>query len=162
MLRYFLTFLALLLGMFAAELLQPVQQGLVQPWTALLASASAALVQAFDADAIAEGVVLRSAATGFGVAIQPGCNGVEASVVLIAAMLAFRAPWWRRLVGIGCGLVAVQGLNLVRIVSLYYLGQWRSDVFEFAHLYLWQALIMLDVLLVWLLWLRWLPLSAPR
>jgi hypothetical protein len=29
-------------------------------------------------------------------------------------------------------------------------------VFEFAHLYLWQALIMLDVLVVWLLWVRYL------
>jgi hypothetical protein len=27
-------------------------------------------------------------------------------------------------------------------------------VFEFAHLYMWQALIMLDVLVVWLLWMR--------
>jgi len=27
-------------------------------------------------------------------------------------------------------------------------------LFEFAHLYLWQALIMLDVLVVWLLWIR--------
>ena len=28
-------------------------------------------------------------------------------------------------------------------------------VFEFAHLYMWQALIMLDVLIVWLLWMRY-------
>lgn len=39
-------------------------------------------------------------------------------------------------------------------ISLYYLGQWGMEAFEFAHLYLWQALIMLDVLVVWLLWMR--------
>ena len=30
-------------------------------------------------------------------------------------------------------------------------------MFEWAHLYVWQALIMLDVLVVWLIWVRTLP-----
>jgi hypothetical protein len=45
----------------------------------------------------------------------------------------------------------------VRVISLFYLGQWNRDVFEWAHLYVWQALIMLDVLIVWLVWVRTLP-----
>ena len=160
MLRFFVFFALVLIALFAAELLPLVQQGLIQPWTAILASSSAALVQAFDSSVIAEGIVLRSARNGFGVAILAGCNGVEASLILIAGMLAFSAPWRQKFIGIGLGLFAVQGLNLVRIISLFYLGQWRADVFEFSHLYLWQALIMLDVLVVWLVWIRWLPL--PR
>ena len=43
------------------------------------------------------------------------------------------------------------------MISLFYLGQWNLDVFEWAHLYVWQALIMLDVLIVWLVWVRTLP-----
>ena len=62
-----------------------------------------------------------------------------------------------RLLGLAAGIVAVQGLNVVRVISLFYLGQWNRDVFEWAHLYVWQALIMLDVLIVWLLWVRTLP-----
>ncbi len=42
----------------------------------------------------------------------------------------------------------------MRIVSLFYLGQWNQQWFEWAHLYVWQALIMLDALIVWLLWTR--------
>jgi exosortase/archaeosortase family protein len=53
--------------------------------------------------------------------------------------------------------VAIQVLNLARIVSLFYLGQWDMKWFEWAHLYLWQALIMLDALIVWMLWIRALP-----
>jgi exosortase/archaeosortase family protein len=45
-------------------------------------------------------------------------------------------------------------------VSLFYLGQWNREVFEWAHLYAWQALIMLDALIVFLLWLRTLPRTA--
>ena len=52
--------------------------------------------------------------------------------------------------GLAAGIVAVQGLNVVRVISLFYLGQWNMQVFEWAHLYVWQALIMLDVLVVWL------------
>ena len=64
-------------------------------------------------------------------------------------------------IGSSVGIAAIQALNLVRIVSLFYLGQWDRDVFEWAHLYVWQALIMLDVLIVWLLWVRTLPRAAP-
>ena len=59
------------------------------------------------------------------------------------------------------GVIAVQGLNVVRVISLFYLGQWSFGAFEFAHLYVWQALIMLDVLIVWLLWVRTLPRAVP-
>jgi exosortase H (IPTLxxWG-CTERM-specific) len=100
---------------------------------------------------------LRSTSSDFAVSIEAGCNGVEATIVLIAAMLAFPAPWKHKLVGLIAGIVAVQGLNIIRVISLFYLGQWNRDVFEWAHLYVWQALIMLDVLIVWLVWVRTLP-----
>jgi len=77
--------------------------------------------------------------------------------VLVAAIFAFPAPWRERFVGLVAGIVAVQGLNIVRVISLFYLGQWNMKVFEWAHLYVWQALIMLDVLVVWLVWIRMLP-----
>jgi exosortase H (IPTLxxWG-CTERM-specific) len=76
-------------------------------------------------------------------------------------MLAFPAPWKHRLIGILVGLFAVQVLNIVRVISLFYLGQWNMNAFEWAHLYLWQALIMFDVLIVWLIWIRTLPISPP-
>jgi exosortase H (IPTLxxWG-CTERM-specific) len=88
------------------------------------------------------------------VSIEAGCNGVEATIVLVAAMLAFPSSWAMKFWGIALGFLAVQGVNLLRIVSLFFIGQWNFKVFEFAHLYMWQALIMLDVLVVWLLWMR--------
>jgi hypothetical protein len=36
------------------------------------------------------------------------------------------------------------------------------QAFEWAHLYVWQALIMLDVLVVWLVWVRLLPKADGR
>ena len=154
MLRFFLLFLVLQLTLFGVNMLSWVQQHLVLPWTALLARLCAGLVTWFDASAAAAGKVLWNTQTGFGVSIEPGCNGIEACIVLFAAIVAFPERWQHKLLGLVAGFVAVQALNVVRVISLFYLGQWNTAVFNFAHEYLWQGLIMLDVLVVWLLWVR--------
>ncbi|MEO7743698.1 MAG: exosortase H [Usitatibacter sp.] len=161
MVRFFLLFVVLLTALLAAELTPPVQTAFVLPWTEALARVSAALITVFDPSVAAFGKTLQ-ASGGFAVSIEAGCNGIEAALVLIAAMLAFPAPWKHRVIGIAAGLAAVQALNVVRVVSLFYLGQWSLPAFEWAHLYLWQALIMLDVLVVWLVWIRTLPPAAAR
>lgn len=153
--RFLAIFLVVLVGLFLAELTPPAQAWLVEPWTALLARASAALVGLFDDSVIAYGRVLQDSASGIGVSIEAGCNGVEACLILLAAVLAYPAPWRARLLGIGLGFAAIQAANLLRIITLFYLAGWNMQVFEFAHLYLWQALIMLDVLVVWMVWMRW-------
>ena len=160
MLRFFILFLVLQAALFGAELTPFVQQYFVIPWTNQLAAISAGIVTLADPAVVATGKVLRSTQNGFAVSIEAGCNGVEATIVLLAAVLAFPAPWKNKLVGLAAGIVAVQGLNVVRVISLFYLGQWNYQVFEWAHLYVWQALIMLDVLIVWLIWVRTLPRSA--
>ena len=161
MIRFFALFIAVQAGLFAAELTPWAQEYFVIPWTNALATISAWLVTLVDPNVAASGKVLRSTANGFAVSIESGCNGVEATIVLVAAMLAFPAPWQRRLLGLAVGIVAVQGLNIIRVISLFYLGQWDLRVFEWAHLYVWQALIMLDVLVVWLVWVRTLPPANP-
>ena len=152
--RFFVIFLVVQLALFGIELLQPVQQYLVLPWTSLLAKACVVLVTQFDANAAAVGKVLWNPVTGFGVSIEPGCNGVEACIILFAAIVAFPSSWKHKLLGLSLGFVAVQGLNVVSVISLFYLGQWNETAFRVAHEYLWQGLIMLDVLVVWLLWVR--------
>ena len=159
MLRFFLVFLLIQAVLFTAELTPPGQQYIVQPFTAGLASTSSLLISLTGRDISSSGVLIHDLQTDFGVEIAAGCNGVEAMILLVAVMLAFPAPWRYRLAGIAVGLAAIQGLNLVRIISLFYLGMWYPRAFEWAHLYLWQALIMLDVLLVFLLWVRALPRS---
>ena len=170
MFRFLGIFLLVLLALFVVELTPPVQRMIVLPWTGLLASASAFIVRLFDANVLSYGNVLQDMRSGSGIAIEAGCNGVEACIMLAAAVFAYPAGLRARMMGLLVGSVAIQLLNLVRIVSLFYLVQWSVPAFEFAHLYLWQALIMLDVVVVWLVWLRWVtrlqygaaaPAAAP-
>ena len=158
--RFFLIFCLILLALFAAELIPAGQTYVVIPFTTAIAKVSAGLLGLFDDQVLARGKVIWDQDSGFAVSIEAGCNGIEAGIVLIAAMLAFPSPWRYKVLGIALGLLTIQGLNLVRIISLFYLGQWNQTAFEWGHLYVWQALIMLDVLVVFLLWLRWLPSQA--
>lgn len=154
MTRFILIFVAVLALLFTLELIQPVQQSVVLPWTAQLARISAAALGVFDPAVIASGKLLQHGLTGLGVTIEPGCNGVEACIILSAAVLAYPSSWSMKAVGLALGFVAIQAVNVLRVITLFYLLAWNEAAFEFAHLYLWQALIMLDVLVVWLLWVR--------
>jgi len=152
--NFFILFLLILLILFFVELLSITQQTIIIPWTEFLAGLSSSLVSFFDPNATAHGILLQDSKTGFAVSIQPGCNGIEATIVLIAAISAFPASIFQKLSGIFIGFIAVQTLNIIRIISLFYLGQWNMTLFEWAHLYIWQAFIMLDVFIVFILWIK--------
>ncbi|MBA6412148.1 exosortase H [Parahaliea sp. F7430] len=154
--KFILIFLLTLVTLFTVEMLQPVQEQVIQPFTAALATLSAALILPFDADVIAYGRIIEHTVNRFAVSIEAGCNGVEAAIVLIAGILAFPANWKQRVSAIVLGFFTIQVLNIGRIISLFYLGQWSETVFTFTHLYLWPVLIMLDVLIVFLIYLRYL------
>lgn len=155
MLRFVILFPALLLALFVLELWHPVEQAVVMPWTRFVADLSAWLMGLLDDEVVAHGNVIANSVTGSGIAVVRGCNGIEAVIVLVSAMLAFPARWRDKLIGIGVGFVCVQALNLVRIISLYYLNDWNRTWFDWFHLYVWQALIIVDALVVFLIWLAW-------
>jgi exosortase H (IPTLxxWG-CTERM-specific) len=157
MIRFFVLFAVLLIGLFTLEILQPVEKFVIIPFTSFLADVSAWIVRAVDDNVTTYANVIQNSVTGMGVRIERGCNGVEAVIILAAAIFAFPAPFSYKLKGFVIGFFAIQLLNLVRIISLFYLVQWNQAAFEWFHLYLWQALIILDAMVVWLIWLRRMP-----
>lgn len=173
MLRFSIVFLVLMFVLFTLEVLAPVEKHVIFPFTQGLATFSTWLIGLFDDSVTTYGNVIQSTSVSWGVAIERGCNGVEAVIILFAAIFAFPAPWKHRLAGFIAGFFAIQALNIVRIVSLFYLGEWETAKcvpgqechrvwFDWFHLYLWQALIILDALVVWLIWLRYLPRPSRR
>jgi exosortase/archaeosortase family protein len=83
-------------------------------------------------------------------------TSMEAVIILLAAVFAFPATFVQKIIGFVSGFVAIHALNVVRIISLYYIAIWDMKWYEWFHLYVWQMLIILDALLVWLIWLRWI------
>lgn len=100
MLRFFLLFLTIQAVLFVLELWQPVREAVIIPFTGELAALSAWLIGLFDDGVVSSGIVLTHAPNNFAVRIEAGCNGVEAMIILIAAILAFPASWKHKAIGL--------------------------------------------------------------
>jgi len=88
------------------------------------------------------------------------CTGVYPTALYLAAVFAYRCSWRSKLLGIFGGIIAIQVLNLIRIVSLMLVLKWSPDSFEFMHLTVWQSLMVFLTALLWLLWST--ELTRPR
>jgi exosortase H (IPTLxxWG-CTERM-specific) len=118
-----------------------------------LVGISHGLVLACGGHATRDGAILR-APGGFAVEMRDGCNAVNVAILLWSAILAYPAPWKLKALGLVAGSMIVQALNIVRFISLFYLGQYSMHWFDFAHAYLWESLLTLDTMVVFWLWVN--------
>ena len=148
-----LSFFAAAALLFAAVMAPPVRP-YVADFTVFLAKISAGLIQAGGGECLRNGAVLANPDYSFAMEIREGCNGINVVVLLWAAILAYPAPWTLRIAGLPLAMAGVQAANLARVISLYYIGQYSASLFDFAHHYLWETLIILDGIIVFGLWSR--------
>ena len=80
------------------------------------------------------------------------CTAITPTMVFVAAVLAFPSSVSVKLKGLLLGIVALYLINLVRVVSLYYIGTHAPDQMEFAHIVVWQAVMVLIAIGLWSLW----------
>ena len=90
---------------------------------------------------------------GFSVRIIEECTGIFEALIFAAAVLAYPTGLARKAIGIGLGVPLLYLFNLVRILVLLAVGRGRPELFEFMHLYFWQATLILMITSVWLLWI---------
>jgi len=150
---FVLLFALTAMAQFAILLAAPVRP-FVDGFSGRLAAVSAWLIGAFGGACVHHAAVLSNPANGFSLEVRDGCNGVNVVIVLWAAIMAYPAQLKWKLTGLAGGLAAIQTLNLIRLISLFYLGQYCWPVFQFAHLYLWETLIIVDAIVVFGLWSR--------
>lgn len=100
-------------------------------------------------------VTIASSTTPFAIAIRRGCDAVEPTWLLCAAILAFPGPWKRKLTGMLAGIVILQALNLVRIVTLYLVGSRFPTMFPSMHLEIWPALFIVVAIALFIGWKGW-------
>jgi exosortase H (IPTLxxWG-CTERM-specific) len=149
--RFLLVF-AISLGVLFALLLAPFTEPAVRVFTRGLVTVSAALIRFFGGHAVATGDLMENPVNHFAIQMAYGCNGAHVTILLWAALLAFPASWRQKLKGLAVGTVAIHAVNLLRFISLFYVGQYSRAWFDFAHLYLWESLMMLDTLVIFWTW----------
>ncbi len=123
-------------------------------FSAALVNISHTVIQVFGGKALRQGAVLRDPSSGFAVEMRDGCNAVNVTLLLWSAVLAFPAPWRLKGLGLLAGSLIIQALNIVRFISLFYLGQFSFKWFELAHGYLWESLLILDTVVIFWLWVN--------
>lgn len=139
-----------------------VQIHLVKPYINGVAWVCGALIKLFGGDAVVAGPIIRSQANGFAVEIGNGCSGLEVVILLGAAVMAFHAiSFSQKAVGFLACSLAIIVINTVRVISLFYLGQYSQSLFDWAHLYVWDVLIIIDGIVVYILWIKWALGSSP-
>lgn len=154
---------AALLGFYILIALNPVNDHVIVPFTELIATASAAVLRLWDGGVEAAGTVIRS--PGFALDVKNGCNGIEAVILLAAAILAFPATLRSRLIGLAIASVAIEILNVLRLGTLFWLGEHHRSVFDLFHVAVWQSLVILAAISMFVLWsLKFAerPLAASR
>lgn len=137
--RFLLRFVVLLAVLYLPLTLQSVDNAAIVPFSRAIAVVSGALLNAMGQHVTVSGVILTAGSNA--VSIQNGCNGVEAVVFLVAAILAFPATWRQRAAGLVAAIALIQILNLVRVVTLFLINRYKPDLFELFHLAIWQTVI---------------------
>jgi exosortase H (IPTLxxWG-CTERM-specific) len=143
-------FVAGLVVLYAVVALNQVNDSVIVPFTEVVAQCSAVVLRGFESGVEVAGTVIRS--PRFALDVQNGCNGVEATILLVAAILAFPATLRSRLIGLAVASVAIELLNLVRLSSLFWLGEHHRRIFDFFHVGVWQMLVILAAIAIFVLW----------
>lgn len=147
---FLILFLVLLGGGFTLISLNWVNDHVIDPFTAAIARTSGVVLNLLGQKVAMRGTEIHSAR--FAVNIRNGCNGVEAMLIFLAAVLAFPASWRSRGLGLVLGILAIQVVNLVRVVALFLTGTYYPSLFDASHTVVWQTVVILSGVLLWIFW----------
>jgi len=125
---------------------------------ALVAKLTAAALTAVGKPAQAGGAYVYGPGLTF--EIIPACTALQPMLLVLAAVFAYPCRWRDKLLGAAVGVGGLFLVNLLRLVSLYFIGLWWPSRFEQMHILLWQPLVMLAAVALWLFWV--LELARPQ
>jgi exosortase H (IPTLxxWG-CTERM-specific) len=138
----------------------PVIRQAIIPFTSFIATASSLVIQLLGGQAHASGT--RLAGAGIALDLRNGCNGVWATLIYVSAVLAFPSSLRSKLWGAALGVIAIFLVNLIRVVSLYFIVLYYPSAFEGAHIYVWQSVIIAAAVLLWLFWAQRVTSFGPQ
>lgn len=82
------------------------------------------------------------------------CTGIYELFVYAGCVMAYPTSLEKKIAGVAFGIPAMFGINMVRLVSLAFVGVWFPSLFGYVHYYLWQLTLILLVVFVMLVWIE--------
>jgi len=84
--------------------------------------------------------------------VVTACTGIDLIALFVAAVVSFPRSWRQRTRILVVGVSVLAALNVIRIMSLVYVGTRWPEALEFGHLYVWPTLLLVASLGLWLRW----------
>lgn len=91
--------------------------------------------------------------------IEDGCNGLELMVLYIGFIVCMPSSFSRKLRYVIFGVLTLDFLNVLRSVGLIYLNEYFNAYFDFAHHYLFKAIVYTATFLIWRMFARKIQLK---
>lgn len=107
-------------------------------------------MRALGVEAHASGALLSS--SWFSLEIIWECTATFPIVLFVAAVIAYPCTWKSKAIGVLAGVPLLIAVNVVRLVTLCYIGRSYPELFETAHMLVWQSLFIFVVALAWIIW----------
>jgi exosortase H (IPTLxxWG-CTERM-specific) len=148
--RAYITFLVCIVLLYTLLRTSIMRELVGQPLALAFAAISGFILNLLSLKATTSGAVLQ--VEGFAAQIDDVCTGIFVVAIYVSAVLAYPSRAKEKLKGVLLGASVILSLNLIRVVSLMYIGRYFPSFFETAHLLVWQSLIIFAALLVWLYW----------
>jgi exosortase H (IPTLxxWG-CTERM-specific) len=125
------------------------------------ARATGAILNLFGASVQVDGTLISS--PDYAMRIVTECTGLVPMAIVVCAVLAYPGTAKQKAIGAALGIVALFVLNLVRTVSLFFIGgHFSSSFFNTAHFLIWQPVMILVAIVLWLFWVEKLVRVTPH
>ncbi len=149
---------ALCMGIFYAVLLIPAVDRILYGYLAANAWISHVILNLLGFGTELNKTMISSEA--FSIVVRRGCDGIEPAALFASAVLAFPAPWAKKVAGIVFGTVVLLLINILRVVSLFWIGIVARPLFDKVHLEIWPLLFILAAIALCAAWIRWVRSPA--
>lgn len=127
-----------------------VETALLTPFRATVAWAARGVLTLLGIAAVGQGTHIL--APHLSVDIVDQCTGLDATVLLVPAILVFPAPWRTKGLGLLLSLGVMVVVNFLRVVSLCYVGTYSVTLLRLGHLYVWPTAVIITGLATLLFW----------
>jgi exosortase H (IPTLxxWG-CTERM-specific) len=91
----------------------------------------------------------------YAIRIVRTCDAMDVQILFVCAVLAWPTGWRKRALVAAGGAAALFVINIVRICSLYYVGLRRPSWFDFVHLELWPAIMVIGAVAAFAAFASW-------
>jgi exosortase H (IPTLxxWG-CTERM-specific) len=146
--RAYLVFLFCIVSLFAAILVAVDTINISV--AAVTARAAGLVLNLFAMRVQVSGTTIYSRDLSFRIIAQ--CTGIFTMAIFLSAVLAYPCRLKEKAIGIAMGMPIIFLINLIRVVSLFYIGLYFPDVFDMAHHVFWQCLMIFSAVVLWLFW----------